>query len=286
MSEPRRTVADTVRRAQATLSPAERRVAGALLAAYPTAGLETVARLAARAEVSGPTVIRFVTRLGFAGYPEFQQALRDDIDARGASPLRLYERAPRAGAAEGGLLAEAATTLPDAVARTFAAVSPEDLERAVSLVAGARRVLVAGGRYSGLVARYLHQHLEQLRPDAVHVPPGGSARAAATAGVSRRDVLVVFDFRRYEPASLSLARLVRAARGTVVLVTDAYVSPVAVEADVVLACDVSSVSPYDSMAPAMALAETLVAGVLRELGPAAEARMRLVEDTAERLDLY
>jgi DNA-binding MurR/RpiR family transcriptional regulator len=51
-------VSDRLRAALANLPRAERRVAHEILGAYPVAGLETVARLAARASVSGPTAVR------------------------------------------------------------------------------------------------------------------------------------------------------------------------------------------------------------------------------------
>ncbi|MGK5447072.1 MurR/RpiR family transcriptional regulator [Streptomyces radiopugnans] len=63
---------------------------GALLAAYPSAGFETVARIAERAGVSAPTVIRFAHRLGYRGFPDFQRALRDELEQREASPVALY----------------------------------------------------------------------------------------------------------------------------------------------------------------------------------------------------
>ena len=74
------------------LTTAERRVARTLFATNLVAGFDTVAGLAARSSVSGPTVLRFVSKLGFAGYAEFQRALRHDLAARIDSPLRLYTR--------------------------------------------------------------------------------------------------------------------------------------------------------------------------------------------------
>ena len=85
-------VADRIREALPNLPRAERRAARTVLAAYPVAGLETVARLAARARVSGPTIIRLVTRLGFEGFPSFQQALLREIDERATSPLLQYQQ--------------------------------------------------------------------------------------------------------------------------------------------------------------------------------------------------
>lgn len=282
-------VADLVRRSLGGLSVSERKVARALLAAYPVAGLETVARLAARAGVSGPTVVRFVARLGFDGYADFQRALREDLAAQAASPLALYERADRRREGDRGgddLVSRAGESARAATAATFASLSADEVERAVEVLATSRRVLLSGGRYSVLLARYLHQHLEQLRPRATMVPEPVSSRAAALSELSRKDVVVLFDFRRYEPQARSLAQEARRRHARVLLFTDSYLSPVAATADVVLAADVSSVSPFDTMATSMFLVETCIAGVVERLGDEARDRMTQIETAAGRLGLY
>ncbi|MFF9287593.1 MurR/RpiR family transcriptional regulator [Streptomyces griseosporeus] len=90
-------IADDIRRELGVLAPAERMVAGILLAPYPSAGFETVATIAERAGVSAPTVLRFVTRLGYTGFPDFQAALRKELDERSASltALALRDRRQR-----------------------------------------------------------------------------------------------------------------------------------------------------------------------------------------------
>src|SRR6266852_5070124 len=90
-------IGELVRQRQASLSIAERKLARVLLASYPIAGLESVARFAERAGVSPPTVTRFITKLGFRGYPEFQEVLRHEVQARLSSPLARYhsDEAPR-----------------------------------------------------------------------------------------------------------------------------------------------------------------------------------------------
>src|ERR1700730_8140367 len=80
-------VGERLRNRMASLSPAERKLARGLLATYPTAGLESVARFAERAAVSSPTVTRFVAKLGFRGYPEFQRGLSYEGQARLSSHI-------------------------------------------------------------------------------------------------------------------------------------------------------------------------------------------------------
>lgn len=254
-------------------SPAERKVARVLLAGYPAAGFETVAVIADRSGVSGPTVLRLLDRIGFRGLPDFQQALRRELDDRQASPLALYDE-PHGGTAS--------SLLSSAVHRTLADLPAADLDRVVALLADRRRrVLLVGGRFSRLLAEYLHLHLVQLRDRTVLLDDDPVTRAAVLAGGGGRDVLVVFDFRRYEPRLLALARAVKARRGAVVLLTDRWLSPVGEVADAALASQVDSPSAYDSLVPAMAVVETVIAGVLAALGDAARERMAACEQAAQ-----
>ncbi len=50
------------------------------------------ANLAQTANVSTPTVARLVQKLGFDGYPDFQRALRKELDETISSPLTKRER--------------------------------------------------------------------------------------------------------------------------------------------------------------------------------------------------
>src|SRR5256885_17102462 len=84
------TVAETLRSRRRSLTPGELRVAQALLSDYPSAGLQSAARLADVAGVSTPTVVRLVANLGLGGYPGRQQRLRTELSARTPGPVQLY----------------------------------------------------------------------------------------------------------------------------------------------------------------------------------------------------
>jgi DNA-binding MurR/RpiR family transcriptional regulator len=261
-------------------SPAERRVGRALLAAYPSAALETIAALAERAGVSGPTVLRFVVRLGFRGYPEFQKAMRDELDERNTSPLSAYA----AGVpVQGGPVERAQQMLPKAVEATLAELPAAEVEAAVRLLADTRlRVFAHGGRFSALLAQYLVLHLIQVRGNSRMLPSGPVERAGVLADLGRRDLLVLFDYRRYEQPTLELAQAAKSRETKIVLVTDRWLSPIASIADVVLPTRVDSPSPYDSFVPSLAVLEALIDGVITRLGPAAGKRLEAIEQAAQR----
>lgn len=272
-------VADVIRDALPSLPKAERRVAREILKAYPVAGLETVARLAARANVSGPTIIRLVTRLGYEGYPAFQQALLGELDERITSPLLQYQQ--RTFEAGDGVVARSRQVLMDALDRSLSELDPGSFARVVDLLADdRRRLVIAGGRFSGLAARSLALHLEILRPGVRHLDAADWVSYALEA--RRGDVLVVFDVRRYQRTSVELGRRAVAQGATLILVTDPWMSPLSLDADVTLSVAVDAPSPFDSQISIFGLVETLVAGVVEKLGRFPEERLASYDELWER----
>lgn len=269
------TVRELIRDAVGRMTPAENKVARAVLASYPMAGLETVAQLAMQARVSGPTVLRFAAKLGFDGHAAFQRRLRDEVQERMTSALTLYDRHTHEGGVE-RLLEESSATLREVLDATFAELVPSELTAVVELMATpSHRVSVTGGRFSDLLARYLEAHLRQLRPDARHLDP--SVRMDRVVDLTRRDVVLVFDFRRYQKDTVQFA-LAAAKRGAqIVLVTDPWMSPIADVAKLVLRCRVAGPSAFDTSVAGMAVVEVLISALMERLGEGARRRIEAVE---------
>ena len=270
-------IGELVRQRLGSLSPAERKLARVLLASYPIAGLESVARFAERASVSPPTVTRFIAKLGFGGYPEFQEVLRLEVQARLSSPLARYRDEPAAHGAD-SLLADAVEVSRRNLQATLHLLSHRDFEEAVALLADVRRrVLVLGGRVSAQLARYLTGQLHLLRPGIDLVDAERSAPAQQMIDLRKGDVLVVFDYRRYQADTIESARVAAAQGCQVVLFTDPWLSPASGFARQVLVTSVETVGPFDSLVGATAVVEAMVAAVLSRLGARAQARMQSLE---------
>jgi DNA-binding MurR/RpiR family transcriptional regulator len=273
-----RTVADATERAMGRLSAAERRVARALLADYPSAGLSTVAELAERARVSPPTVVRFAQRVGLPGFAALQTALRDELTHRSSTgPLgRVSWQAP-SGSASASVLRRAREQTHQAL-ECLEHLSPDALDAAVALLADpARRLVLTGGRFSRLLATHLALHLEQLRPGVVEMNDPAGRDLGTMIDLHRRDVLVLFDLARYGRTAVDLARSARRARATVLLITDDAVCPAAAEADVVLAVSSNADQAFQSMTGTFLLTELLVPPVMERLGDPALTRLALWE---------
>ena len=264
--------------ALSTLSRAERRVGRALLADYPSAGLASAARLAERAEVSPPTVLRFAQSLGYDGFTDLQVALRAELTARSNGPITRLPYAPAAGGLLNRLLQQARAQ-NDRAADTLALLPAAALEAAVALLSDAGRPLyLHGGRFSHLLAIHLAAHLEQLRPGVRLLADPTGRDLGAMLELTRRDVVVLFDYHRYQRSAADLAARVHRAGASVLLITDDLACPVAPDAEVVLAASSTVGTTYQSMAAGFLLTELLTPLVMDAVGEPARTRMALWEE--------
>jgi DNA-binding MurR/RpiR family transcriptional regulator len=267
-----RGVSERIRQRLGKLSVSERKVARLLLSGPPTAGLESSAQLAMHAGVSGPTISRFVTQqLGYENYAAFQRALREEISARMLSPVEVYRR-ENVEPASAGFTGRSAAILGECVTASIQGVDPAEFARATALLGDSQhRVLAMGGSFSHLVAGYLVGVLREIRPGVRLVPPIPAERAAALADLGKKDVVAVFDFRRYERDTLEFAQAARSAGARIVLFTDPWLSPIADIADALLPAQVAAASPFPSLAATVAVVETLLTAVAGSLGESARA---------------
>lgn len=276
------TVAARAGAALPSLSKAERRVGRALLADYPSAGLASAARLAERAEVSPPTVLRFAQTLGYEGFTDLQVALRAELTALSNGPITRLPTTPAgadAGAGPLDRLLHQARAQNERAEETLAQMPAPAVQAAVALLADTSRPLhLHGGRFSHLLAMHLAAHLEQLRP-GVRLLADPSGRDLGTMiELTRRDVVMLFDYHRYQRSAAELAARVHRAGATVLLVTDDLACPVAPEAEVVLTASSTVGTTYQSMAAGFLLTELLIPLVMDAVGEPARTRMALWEE--------
>lgn len=266
-------ISERIGAAISSLPSGERKAAQALIADYPLIGLKTVAQFAAQAGVSSPTILRFVSRLGFGSYPEFQSALQIEVVEQLQSPLARSTRPAQNGSAPP--IVEA---LVDNIRETFDHVGEADIAKAALTLGDTKlRIHLVGGRFTDAIARYMAAHLRIIRADVYHIDGQEAGWRDRLVDMGRKDVLLVFDIRRYQDSLVTYAEKAAIRGVTVMLFTDQWLSPVARVARQVLTCRTSVPSAFDSTVTMLALAETVISRVTMDSGKAAAARMAELE---------
>jgi DNA-binding MurR/RpiR family transcriptional regulator len=224
---------------------------------------QTAEELAQRASTSSSTVVRFSQALGFEGFPELQQAAREE-----------FRRRMAAGLARGGAGTAPATPEPlfsldqnefeqliaadhANVEETARKVSRSEVEAAIALIAGADRVLVAGTDQMAFFASYF-RHLLMLLDLRAELVASPSQEALSRLGRIDEGTLVVgLSAGRPHPLVVRALKLARHRKARTLAITDATLSEVAKLAQVRLY--------YSSNSPAYVRSHTALLSTLQAL---------------------
>lgn len=275
-----------LRAALPRLTRAERQLAAHILGNYPVAVLGPVAAVARAAGVSGPTVVRLVQKIGYTGYPEFQEKLHEEVGDKLASPLAKRAKWSDTGSAETDLDRFATAVFANLTA-TLNQTDRAGFTVAAGLLADpARRIALVGGRLTHPLAAYLATALQALRPGVTLMSTLPGSWPAVLVELRAGDVLLVFDIRRYEGAVGRVVELARERGVEVVLVTDRWVSPAAAHAAVILPCHIEAPSAWDSLVAPVMLAEALLAAVQSRAWPEAAERLKQLETLYNRAEVF
>jgi DNA-binding MurR/RpiR family transcriptional regulator len=263
--------------ARLSLTPSEERIVQILLADYPTSGLGTANNLARKAGVSDATVVRLAVKLGFDGFPDFQRRLLSEVEARLHSPLLMMET-KRPAAESSGIAETYLHAVSETIDKTISSTPASTYERAARLIMDAKgRVAALGGRFSRHIAGMMGSYLSQFRPGIFELGALSSQTFDSIIDFSKRDVLIVFDYRRYQSDVIEFSRQAFEHGATIILFTDQWLSPVSAYAEVSIICPLEVPSPYDTMAPAVAQAEALVAHIIGSLDDTTRKRIERLE---------
>ena len=220
----------------------------------------TAEELARRASTSSSTVVRFSQALGFEGFPELQEAARDEYRANtrpvgtldGGSPLFAIDQTPFESA-----IAADHVNVEDTARR----VSRSEEEAAVEAIAGCERVLIAGTDQMAFFASYL-RHLLMLLDIRSEIVASPSQEALARLGRIDEGTLVIgLSAGRPHPLVVRAMKLARHRKAGTLAIVDATLSEVAKLAERTLYYSSSSPAFVRSHTGLLSLLQALAFGV-------------------------
>lgn len=277
LTRTRTTVAELLRMNTAELTAAERKLMSVLFRNYPVAGLSSMGTVAREAGVSTPSVLRLAKKLGFSGFPAFQQALRAELTERLSDPI-ARRRQWSGGVPEAHVLNRMARAAMDNLAGTLKLLDHRTFDAVVRLLSNTSRcVFIGGGRITHALATYLHTHLQMARPGVSLLPASAAFWPQCLLDIGRGDTVVLFDVRRYDPAILDFAAKARHRDARIVLVTDQWISPVAGHATLTLPLRIEAPSSWDSNIVPLFVAEAVIAAVANTDWSRTQSRLRGLE---------
>jgi DNA-binding MurR/RpiR family transcriptional regulator len=222
----------------------------------------TAEELARRASTSSSTVVRFSQALGFEGFPELQEAAREEYrhHHRAAATQNGFEAAP--------LFSLDQTPFEQAVAadhvnveETARRVSRSEVEGAIETIATADRILIAGTDQMAFFASYL-RHLLMLLDVRAEIAASPSQEALSRLGRIDEGTLVIgLSAGRPHPLVVRAMKIARHRKASTLAIVDATLSEVSKLAERTLYYSSNSPAFVRSHAGLLSLIQALAFGV-------------------------
>ena len=177
-----------VRGSAPSLTNADQRLINVMMADPATAQFLSGAELAARAEVHEAAATRLAKKLGFKGYPQLRDSLRDEVRANSEPAGRMSRKLD---AVEGDSL------IRDLVRREVATLDAlagqldqERLDNAADRLIAARRIFLYGRGHATSIVALLDRRLRRFGLQIVTLPTNGRDLAEHVLGMQAGDVVL------------------------------------------------------------------------------------------------
>jgi len=286
LSENISTVAELLQHNFENLTRAERQLSHTIMENYPVSGMGSITAVAQSAGVSTPTVARMVQKIGFKGFPEFQAALRGEVQATISDPIAKHDtwadHAP-----DGHIINQFTDAVIDNIRNSLGNLDINTFEQSCELLSDQERsVFVVGGRITRALADYFFLHMQVIRKDVTHIQSISNAWPHYLLDIKKDDVVVIFDVRRYENSTQKLAEMAAEKGAKIILFTDQWLSPVSKLADHCFSMKIVVPSAWDSSVTTMLLMETVIADVQTRTWSETRGRMEELEVMFDRTRFF
>lgn len=244
-----------------TLSKRLRQIAEFAIAEPDQMALETVAAIAARADVQPSSLIRFAKQFGYEGFSDMQRVFRSRLIDRASSySQRIRESHGPAKPQESPMNALQSFISADieALEHLKREVRQGDLERAVDLLAGCDIVGITAHRRSFPIAAYLAYGFSHLGRRTLLVDAIGGLAGEQTRLLSPKDILIAISFKPYAPETLTVINAAQAQGAKIIAITDTALSPLVPLANVRFEVQEAQIQGIRSLTAATCLAASLV----------------------------
>ncbi len=264
---------DLIRSRRAGMTPLHGQVADFVTRHPLHAATMGIEGLAEAAEVSVATINRFVRALGLEGFAQFRALGLASF--RPLSPVEKLEAQAAASAQDDDLVAGSFHAVLANLKAGRAVADASVFRRAADAIAAAERVVFLGlGLSAPLAGLLADMILPFCRAQLILDGQGGQERMLRrTFAVGAGDLVIALSLPRYSQATIDHARAMRAQGATVIGITDALSSPLALHADLLL------LAPAEH--PLLHASPTAAVGVFEGICAILTARCQSAGDAAE-----
>ncbi|MCG8635827.1 MAG: MurR/RpiR family transcriptional regulator [Desulfobacterales bacterium] len=268
------------------LTAAQSRILEYLMENLDDVAYMSSAELADKLDISNATVVRFSQHIGFKGYLDLQQHIRQEIKTRLNVPARLKKKPVNVGETK-DFLKTVLKSDRDNLARAAESISSDLFEAVAAEICKHDEIWVLGLRSFHGAAHYFATNLRFLskRVNLISLE-SGTVWSQLTPGLNPDALLISITFPRYCRQTLDITELFHNAGAKIVAITDSHTSPLARIGNWVFPLPFWIDSFFESSVAVVSFLNALLAAVSFSGGPKTMDRLQALEKVWEEKNVY
>lgn len=245
----------------------------------------TAAKIGENLGISESTVVRFATRIGFDGFPEFQEALAEWVKNKFNTVQKVGAKYGRSTQSE--ILMSVLSGDIEKIQDTMGELDPDAFETAVNTILEAENVYIIGLRSCEPLADFLSFYLNMVRG---HVTLLKTTSVSETfeqmIRITDKDCLIAISFPRYSMRTLKVMEFAKDRNARIISITDGPQSPMRMYSFCTLFARSDMVSIVDSLVAPLSVINALVVALCLKAPEAVKENLEVLEDTWSNYQVY
>lgn len=266
-------------------SKGQRSIATYILEHYEKAAYMTAQKLGVAANVSESTVVRFAFELGYDGYPELQNDLKEMIKNKLTSVQRIEVANEQIG--DSNILEKVMCMDIEKIRKTLDETSYESFNNAVNIITKAKTIYILGTRSALVLARFMALYFNIIFDNVRLIDTTSSSEMfEQIMRIDKSDVIIGLSFPRYSKRSVKALSYAKNNNAKVVAITDSSISPIAEHADCLLLAKSDMASFVDSLVAPLSLINALIVAVGLKKHKDLKSTFERLETIWDEYDVY
>lgn len=266
-----------------TLTPNEKKIAQVLIDEYPSNGLLSIPQLSKVVNISRTTVLRFISKIGFSSYSEFQNTLRSEIQAKFKTLPERYEDFTDIHHEKSEYQAYIQNST-----KTLNTLLNESNKAKIKKIAEElsnekKNVFIISGTMTKYIGQLCKSYINFIRPNVRYIEERDYL-AITSLEINKGDVIIAIDMPRYEIEIFQFTQIAKERGANIILITDdSLFSDVVNNANHILTNKVLAPSPLDTYLGCLVQIELVALELILLLKGKFESRMTNLEKAKQIL---
>lgn len=262
------------------MSKAQEKIAKYILSNPNRTPFLTVEKLAKFSGVSIATITRFVTFLGYKGYPDFLRDTQESIQEQVTNSEKIKLNAEIKEECEKNIYEVFENDLNN-IKSTMEDMNLYEIKIAVNEIINSKRIYIVARRSAYSLGVLLKYYLDFVFNNVYII----ENTEDIPKYVDKYDLVIGINFEKYSRSAVEVFSYLKSKGSRTIAITDSMLSPIVPYADVSLTVISKGITSLDSFAAPISLINALVVSVKEQKNDCFVNNVELLEETYKKFDI-